>query len=292
FTITVTDSDSTETDTMTVTITVTGANDAPSAGSDGTGAATEDASTSTATGSITATDDDDAAAFTYSGDATGTYGAIAVDSAGAWTYTLDNSDADTDALGHDGSGTDTFTLTVSDGTDSDTMDVVITVSGANDAPTVATAIADASTDEDAAYSLDISSNFADVDTGDGVTYAATGMPSTLTMSTAGVLSGTPVNDDVAVHTIVVTATDDGATPGASVTDTFDLTVVNTDDATQGSVTVSGDTYDDEVLTSDTSLLTDDDGMGTFAYQWATQDGDVSGATSSTYTIPSCESTAV
>ena len=52
------------------------------------------------------------------------------------------------------------------------------------------------------------------------------------------------------------------------------------------------TYDDEVLTSDTSLLSDDDGMGTFAYQWATQDGDVSGATSSTYTIPSCESTAV
>ena len=214
------------------------------------------------------------------------------------------------------------------------------------------------------------------------------------LSTAGTMSGTPLNADVGVYTIVVTVTDGTA----SATDTYDLTVVNTNDATEGAaaldgdgspwtesstctiadspsswsesthcsvtitsvqqavittsgdyysgsegalvvdsttyaigttvtlstagtydvyltdswgdggqsasisiqdgttvttyVTISGDAYDDEVLTSDTSLLSDDDGMGTFAYQWATQDGDVSGATSSTYTIPSCESTAV
>ena len=173
----------------------------------------------------------------------------------------------------------------------DTQSFTVTVANTNDDPTVATAISDASTDEDAAYSLDISSNFADVDAGDTLSYTATGMPTTLTMSTAGVLSGTPVNADVGVHTIVVTATDDATTAG-SVTDTFELTVVNTNDPTLGSVTVTGDTYDDAVLTAVTSLLTDDDGMGTFAYQWANQDGDVTGATSSTYTIPSCESTAV
>ena len=65
------------------------------------------------------------------------------------------------------------------------------------------------------------------------------MPSTLTMSTAGVLSGTPVNADVGVHTIVVTATDDASTAG-SVTDTFELTVVNTNDPTEGSSALVGD----------------------------------------------------
>ena len=61
--------------------------------------------------------------------------------------------------------------------------------------------------EDAAYSVDVSGNFADVDVGDSLTYTATGMPSTMTMSTAGVLSGTPANADVGTSTVVVTATD-------------------------------------------------------------------------------------
>ncbi|MFL2965633.1 MAG: putative Ig domain-containing protein [Candidatus Thalassarchaeaceae archaeon] len=52
------------------------------------------------------------------------------------------------------------------------------------------------------------------------------------MSSAGVISGTPVNADVGVYTVVVTATDDATTAG-SVTDTFTLTVVNTNDATEG-----------------------------------------------------------
>ena len=103
------------------------------------------------------------------------------------------------------------------------MTVTVTISGANDAPTVATAISDATTAEDSAYSLDISANFADVD--DSLTFTATGMPSTITMSTAGVLTGTPVNANVGTHTIVVTATDGTA----SITDTFVLTVANVND---------------------------------------------------------------
>ena len=46
----------------------------------------------------------------------------------------------------------------------DTFD--LTVTNTNDAPTLATAQADASTAEDTAYSLDVSGNFADVDVGD------------------------------------------------------------------------------------------------------------------------------
>ena len=64
------------------------------------------------------------------------------------------------------------------------------------------------------------------------------------------------------------------------------------DATTGTVTITGDSYDEAVLTADTSGLSDEDGVGTFTYQWANSAGDITGATSSTYTIPACESTAV
>ena len=259
-------------------------------------------------------------------------------------------------------GTHTITVTCADAAGASATDqYVLTVTNTNDAPTLASAQADASTAEDTAYSLDISGNFADVDVGDTLTYTATGMPSTMTMSTAGVLSGTPVNADVGTSTVVVTASDGTATvtdtfdltvtntndaptvtstavltaaedspysytvtasdvdtgdtlsmtgttfPAWStftaatgvlagtpanahvgdhsvvitisdgtttVTDTFTITVANTDDATTGTVSITGDTYDDATLTAVTTALADDDGMGTFAYQWANQDGDV------------------
>ena len=118
-------------DVADVTINIVDANDAPSAGNDATGALTEDASTSTATGTITGTDQD-GDTLTYSGATTGTYGAIALSGA-TWTYTLDNSDADTTALDAGDTVTDSFTMTVSDGTASDTMTVTITITGADDA---------------------------------------------------------------------------------------------------------------------------------------------------------------
>ena len=102
----------------------------------------------------------------------------------------------------------------------------------------------------------------------------------------GYLTGTPLSITAAgSYTVVVT---DSYGDGGN----YATIVIEDGTAVTTYITVSGDSYDDEVLTSDTSLLSDDDGMGTFTYQWANQDGDVSGATSSTYTIPSCESTAV
>ncbi|MBT4668248.1 MAG: hypothetical protein HOC17_01755, partial [Candidatus Ruthia sp.] len=112
------------------------------------------------------------------------------------------------------------------------QEFTVTVANTNDTPTVSTAIADASTDEDTAYSYDTSANFTDVDTGDGATYIATlagdsALPSWLSITSAGVLSGTPLNADVGLIDIKVTRTD---TAGESATDTFVLTVVNTNDA--------------------------------------------------------------
>jgi len=86
-------------------------------------------------------------------------------------------------------------------------------------PTISTAISDASTNEDAVYSYDVSANFTDVDAGDVLTYSAvidngngtvSNLPSWLSInSTTGVLSGTPTNGDVGSLDIKVSATDQG-----------------------------------------------------------------------------------
>jgi len=90
------------------------------------------------------------------------------------------------------------------------------------------AIADASTNEDAAYSYNASANFNDVDAGDTLTYTMSGNPSWLTINAGtGVLSGTPTNDDIAVSNVMVTATD---TSSLAASDTYALTVVNVNDA--------------------------------------------------------------
>ena len=58
-----------------------------------------------------------------------------VESTGAWTYTLDNSDAQTDALDGGDQVTETITVTATANGQSASHDVVITVNGANDLPT-------------------------------------------------------------------------------------------------------------------------------------------------------------
>jgi Ca2+-binding RTX toxin-like protein len=62
----------------------------------------------------------------------------------------------------------------------------------------------------------------------------------------------------------------------------DIIVPNS--APTGSVTISGTTTEDQVLTADTSGLSDADGLGAFTYQWVRDGTNISGATSSTYTL--------
>jgi VCBS repeat-containing protein len=135
-------------------------------------------------------------------------------------------------------GTVSVRITASDGTAtvSDTFD--ITVSNTNDAPVVATAIADQSATQGLAFTLSVAQNFSDVDAGDALTYTATlsdgsALPSWLSLdATTGTLSGMPANGDVAALDVKVTATD-GA--NASVSQAFVLTVANVNDAPTGIV---------------------------------------------------------
>ena len=79
--------------------------------------------------------DDGQAIFQVPPSLNGTYGTFTFDAAnGQWTYTLDNSRAATQALNVGSAVTDTLTVTSSDGTAS--QNIVVNVTGANDAAVI------------------------------------------------------------------------------------------------------------------------------------------------------------
>ena len=129
----------------------------------------------------------------------------------------------------------------------DTFDLL--VANTNDAPVVASAIADLSAVEDAAFRFVVPADaFADVDAGDALSLSATlaggiALPGWLVFDAATrSLSGTPDNGDVGKLSLQVTATD---LAGASISDTFDLVVTNINDApvAVGSIGDQGATED-------------------------------------------------
>ena len=160
-------------------------------------------------------------------------------------------------------------ITVTDSTarSADLAAFDLTVVNTNDAPTVANAIPDQPATEDAPFSFTFAADtFADVDAGDTLTYSATQsddspLPSWLTFTPATrTFSGTPLNGDVGTLNVKVTATD---STSAAVSDLFDITVANTNDApeiTEGtSVPVTMDEDGDPAAFALTLNATDQDG---------------------------------
>jgi len=129
----------------TFTVAITDANEAPTLTVPTGGSVTEDAVASTITGSLIGSDPEDNS-LTYSiADVTassgsyslaGTYGTLVLNATtGAYTYTLDNSAAATNALAVGGSETETFSIKVSDGTNTTAaQNLNFVINGANDAP--------------------------------------------------------------------------------------------------------------------------------------------------------------
>ena len=125
--------------------------------------------------------------------------------------------------------TDTGNLTASDA-------FTLTVQNVNEAPTVATPIADQKATEDTSFTFVMPANtFADQDMvhGDTLTYSATletgaALPSWLSFeASTGTFSGTPLNSDVGLLNVAVKATDGG---GLSATQMFALAIQNVNDA--------------------------------------------------------------
>ena len=155
----------------------------------------------------------------------------------------------------------------------------VTVTNTNDAPTVANAIVDQTISEDSVLLFQFNSNvFADVDAGDSFTYTATlsdgsALPSWLAFNAATrTFSGTPLNGDVGVIAVKVTATDSSS---AAVTDTFNVTVTNTNDApTVANAIVDQTISEDSVLLFqfNSNVFADVDAGDSFTYTATLSDG--------------------
>ena len=132
-------------------------------------------------------------------------------------------------------GTISVRVTATDEAGASASDVFdIAVVNTNDAPIVATPIADQNATEDSAFSFTFATDaFADVDIGDFLDYSATlasgsALPSWLLFDPGTrTFTGTPANGDVGTIAVRVTATD---AAGASASDVFDIAVANTNDA--------------------------------------------------------------
>ena len=164
FTFTVNDGTADSASSYTMTIDVSPVNDAPTAADDTIAAI----SGTDATGTVLNNDSDpDGTTPTVSAIETGstagggtpgtvgtalagTYGALTLNEAGGYTYVVDADNADVLALGAgDDPLTETFTYTITDGSQTDTATITVNVSGVNDAPTAADDTDSASAGNDA-----------------------------------------------------------------------------------------------------------------------------------------------
>jgi hypothetical protein len=139
-----------------------------------------------------------------------------------------------------------------------TQTFTITVANVNDAPTVVAPTGDQTYSENDIVDLNTATAFEDID-GDVLTYAAAGLPVSLSLDTVtGVISGTLTNDDAINgpdYAVTITA-DDGN--GGTVDDAFTLTVTNVNAPPEfTSVAVTAAT-EDVAYTYDIAV-TDDDG---------------------------------
>jgi len=228
FTYTATDG-SLASNTATVTITVNAVNDAPVATADVAGTAED---TLVTTGDVLANDTD------VEGDAL-TITAFDATSANGGTVTS-NGDGTFDYLPlANFAGTDSFTYTISDGTDSATATVNITVSAVNDAPV---AVDDSvTTNEDTpAANIAVLANDSDVENDTlSVTAKTDGTNGTVTINGDNTVTYTPNAD-------------------FNGTDSFTYTVFDGTDSSVATVNVTVNAVNDAPVAVDDSVTTDED----------------------------------
>ena len=180
------------------------------------------------TGTLTITDaENDALPTVELSSGAGQYGTltfVASAEGGVWTYTLDNANADVQAL-KDDTLTDEFTFTAEG---ANPITVTITITGANDAPTVSGEFINRVGAAGGQFILtNLSDQFTDVDQGDELTFEVT-LDDDRPLSTIG-LTYNSDEDEITgtltrtgTYVIKIVATDKS---GAKVETTFDLSIV-------------------------------------------------------------------
>ena len=247
----------------TLTVTISGTNDAPTVAA-AAASVTEDTQIS-ASGTLPQpqdTDLHDTVAFTPKAGEAGTYGSLTLNADGSYTYTLNNASPLVQGLGAGETVADTFTYTASDGhggTASNTL--TVTISGTNDAPTVAAATASVAEDTQISASGTLPQP-QDTDIRDTVAFTplsnAAGTYGTLTLNADGSYAYTLNNASPAVQGLGAgeTATDvftytvtDGH--GGTASNTLTVTIHGTNDAPTVAAAVASVTEDTQILASGT-----------------------------------------
>ncbi|PQA85063.1 hypothetical protein C5F52_03465 [Limnohabitans sp. TS-CS-82] len=217
------------TSTATLAVTVTPVNDAATFSGDISKATSETDVAQTITGQLNVADVDSATTVVAQTNVAGSagLGKFTITTAGAWTYVMDNAQNQlkpTDVI------TDSLTVSTADGT-TQTISVVIT--GTNDAPIIANALADTTATATVAITNYVvpANAFSDVD--------STSLTYTATLADGSALSTVGLSFDAATRTVSGTpsAGTAGSTLSVKVTasdgslsdfDTFDITVASPD----------------------------------------------------------------
>ncbi len=293
------------TQTETVTVTIDGANDAPiisGLASDDAGGVTEivdggsgeGTATLSDSGTIAFTDADAADTQTaqVTSDQTGFLGTFALGavmsstsgSAGTVGWTFDVDDADVEYLAEGETVTQDYTVEVSDGTDTDTIDVTVTITGSNDGPVITTATDGADTEDETGASATGTIAWTDLDLSDrpqvSVALAAGGAVWTGGTLTAGQIAALDqlmvdpepdaASGSVAWNWSVGDADVDFLAAGETVTLTYEVTVTDDEGATDTT------TFDVEVTGTNDAPTVDADGIADVAVSDLDTPIDVSG----------------
>ena len=198
----------------------------------------------------------------------GTYGALTFDAdTNIWTYTLDNARAETQALAEGQTETETFTFTdATPDSVAEPVDVVITVVGVNDAPTVDTPIERQSVRLDRPVTaIDLSGLFRDVDAGDEFTLTVTGLPSGLSYAPDTGITGTPDTEGEFTVTVVATDGNGGTNETTFVVAVVGQIVINEDGAPVTGTISLADPTDPDTVQGTYGMLEFDAATNTWTY---------------------------
>lgn len=260
------DGNGNQTPVQTATITITGLNDAATITGDTSGAVVEDTALTggqlTETGTLTVNDVDAGQAIfstSVTGQA-GNLGSLVITEAGVWSYTLDNSLPSVQELAAGVQITDSFTVVSFDGTA--TENIVITITGVNDAATITGNNEGGVTEDDSDPTLTTSGNLSvtDVDAGeavfDAVVIDVDSPLGALTIDAAGAWNYSLDNTLPAVQSLPAGATlvdkFEVKSFDQSATETVTVTITGINDVPVFGGDVEGDVQEDDNATLTTS----------------------------------------
>ena len=107
------------------------------------------------------------------------------------------------------------------------------------------------------------------------------------VAVGGATSSTYTLGDADVGTLIsvqVSYTDGEGTAEGPLTSVQTAAIANVNDVPVGIPTITGTPTEDQILTANTGGISDNDGLGTFSYQWLRNGGAIGGATGNTYTL--------